>query len=345
MLGVRTCKTPEAHNKLYARSLTISNMREVILNFPKQFKEGLEAAKGVKVKGKFSKIIVCGMGGSALPSNILLTYLPDLKPPLYIHRNYGLPSGADKKSLIIAVSYSGNTEETISAYEEAVEKGFKTIAISCGGKLKELAEKKNLPQVIIPSTGIQPRCATGYLFSALLKTLSNSGVIEDKSEEVLEMAENLNPLNFEAQGKNLAKKLTDKIPIIYASNSFKSLARIWKIKFNENSKIMAFWNYFPELNHNEMAGITNLKGNFHILIIRDKDDQPRISKRMELFADLAKEKGVEVDFIELEGKNILEKIFNNLILSDWVSYYLAQEYKVDPVSLEIIEEFKKKLKE
>ena len=319
-------------------------MREVILNFPKQFKEGLEAAKDVKVKGKFSKIIVCGMGGSALPANILLTYLPDLKLPLFIHRSYGLPSGTDKKSLIITISYSGNTEETISAYEEAVKKNLKPVAITCGGKLKEIAEEENLPYVLIPSTGIQPRCASAYLFSALLKTLSNSGVIKDKSEEVLEMAGNLNPLNFEDEGKNLAKKIIDKIPVVYASNRLKYLARIWKIKFNENLKIMAFWNYFPELNHNEMVGLTNLKGNFHFIILKDANDHPRILKRMEIFAGLIKEKGVQIDFVELEGKNTLEKIFNNLILSDWLTYYLAKEYKVDPTPIEIVEEFKKKLK-
>lgn len=320
-------------------------MREVILNFPKQFKQGIERAKDVKIEDKFSKIIICGMGGSTLPANILLTYLPDLKVPLYIHRSYGLPSQADEKSLVIVISYSGNTEETISATEEALRKGLKTVAITCNGKLKELAEKEDLPLVLIPQTGIQPRCATGYLFSALLKVLSNSGIIKDKSEEILEMAENLNPINFENKGKSLAKKLIGKIPIVYASNNFKSLARVWKIKFNENSKIMAFWNYFPELNHNEMVGLTSLKGNFHFIILRDINNQPKILKRMELFADLAKEKGAEVDFVELTGANNLEKIFNNLILSDWASYYLALEYKVNPMPIEIIEEFKKRLKE
>jgi len=319
-------------------------MRKVILEFPNQFKEGIERAREIKIEGEFSNIIVCGMGGSALPANLLVTYLADLKFPLYIHRSYNLPLQANKKSLIICISYSGNTEETISAFEETRKRNLKTIVITTGGKLKELAETYNTPSVLLPG-GIQPRSAIGYLFSALAKVLSNSGVIKETSREILEAAENLNSAELEDKGKNLAKKLVGKIPLIYASNPFKALARIWKIKFNENSKIMAFWNYFPELNHNELVGITNLQGKFHTLILRDKEDHPRILKRMTLTANLMREKEIEVDFVEIEGRTILEKIFNNLILSDWTSYYLAKEYKVDPEKVKLIEEFKRKMKE
>jgi glucose/mannose-6-phosphate isomerase len=325
-------------------------MKNTILDFPKQFKVGLEKAKDIRVEGKFENIVICGMGGSALPANLLITYLSDLKLPLYIHRSYNLPLQARQQSLIICISYSGNTEETISAFEEAKKRNLKTIVITTGGKLKELAETYNTPLVLLPS-GIQPRSATGYLFSALVKVLSNSGVVKDRSREILETAENLNSAELEDKGKNLAKKLVGKIPLIYASDNFKALARIWKIKFNENSKIMAFWNYFPELNHNEMESFSifnfqfSIFKNFHILILQDKDDQSQILKRMQLTADLLKEKEAEVDFVEIEGKNILEKIFNNLLLSDWVSYYLAKEYQVNPEKVELIEEFKRKMKE
>ena len=319
-------------------------MRKVILEFPKQLKEGTERAKNIKIEGEFSNIIICGMGGSALPANLLITYLPDLKLPLYIHRSYNLPPQSQEKSLIICISYSGNTEETISAFEEARKRNLKTIVITTGGKLKELAKTYNIPMILLPS-GIQPRSATGYLFSASVKVLSNCGLVKEKEREILETAENLNSAELGDKGKNLAKKLVGKIPLIYTSNSFKALARIWKIKFNENSKIMAFWNYFPELNHNELVGITNLQGKFHTLILRDKEDHPKILKRMTLTANFMQEKGIEVDFIEIEGKTILEKIFNNLILSDWTSYYLAKEYKVDPEKVKLIEEFKKRMKE
>jgi len=319
-------------------------MRKTILDFPKQFKEGIERAKDIRVEGRFENIIICGMGGSALPADLLVIFVNDLKLPFYIHRSYNLPPQADKESLIICISFSGNTEETISAFKEAQERKFKAAAITTGGELAQLAKKYNTPLASLPPVKIQPRWAIGYLFGALEKILSNSGVIKDSSGEIFKIAENLKPLELEAQGKSLAKKLVGKIPLIYASNKFKSLARIWKIKFNENSKIMAFWNYFPELNHNEMVGYSELE-NFHVIVLRDSDDHPKILKAMELTANLLKEKGIEVNFVEIEGKSILEKLFNNLILSDWVSYYLAKEYKIDPAPVEIVEEFKKKLKE
>ena len=319
-------------------------MRETILDFPKQFKKGIERAKDIRVEGRFENIIICGMGGSALPADLLVIFVNDLKLPFYIHRSYNLPPQAAKESLIICISFSGNTEETISAFKEAQERKLKAVAITTGGELAKLAQKYNMPLVSLPSVKIQPQWAIGYLFGALEKVLSNSGVIKDSSGEILKMAENLKPLGLEAQGKSLAKKLVGKIPLVYAPNKFKSLARIWKIKFNENSKTMAFWNYFPEVIHNEIVGYSNLK-NFHVIILRDSDDHPKILKAMELTAVLLKKKGIEVDFVEIEGKSILEKLFNNLILSDWVSYYLAKEYKIDPAPVEIVEEFKKKLKE
>jgi glucose/mannose-6-phosphate isomerase len=157
------------------------------------------------------------------------------------------------------------------------------------------------------------------------------------------MAENLKRLNLENQGKNLAQKLTNKIPIIYASDKFKDIAKIWKIKFNENSKTQAFWNYFPELNHNEMVGFTNLQGNFHIIILKDKEDHPRIQKRMAIITDLLKKKGIEVATIDVLGEDLLTKIFSTLMLGDWASYYLALEYGIDPTPVEIVEDFKKKM--
>ncbi|NQU82614.1 MAG: bifunctional phosphoglucose/phosphomannose isomerase [Parcubacteria group bacterium] len=323
-------------------------MREVILSFPKQFEKGIEIAKDIKIdapSGGFENIIICGLGGSALPSNILTAYIPDLKIPVYSHRNYGLPSQANGKSLIVCISYSGNTEETISAYEDAIKKGFKVVAIATGGKLQEIAKDNNTPIAIIPQDALQPRFALGYQSSALITILSNVGIIKNKAEQMREVAQVIDPLQLEDQAKKIAKKLVDKIPVVYTTDNFKAIARIWKIKFNENSKIMAFFNYFPELNHNEMVGLTNLKGNFHFIILRDNEAHERNLKRLELFADLAKEKGASVDFIEMTGNNTLEKMVHTLVLGEWVTYFLALEYGQDPVPVKIVEEFKKRLKE
>jgi glucose/mannose-6-phosphate isomerase len=318
-------------------------MKQVILNFPQQFAIGLKAGRDIKTQGPFSSIIVCGIGGSALPGSLIADLNLELKVPLYTHRDYNLPDYATADSLILAISFSGNTEETLSAYEEAVSKNYKVIALSTGGKIQELAQKYSLPVAIVPNDCLQPRFGTGYLVGAVLKILANCGLIEDQSQALTTMAADLKPQSQEKAGQTLAQKLIDKIPIIYASNNFKSLALMWKIKFNENSKIMAFWNFFPELNHNEMVGLTNLKGPFHFIIIKDQTDHERTQKRMELFTDLAKGKGAQVDFIDLTGKTKLEKIFSNLILGDWVSYHLALAYGQDPTPVEIVEKFKKAL--
>ncbi len=321
-------------------------MRQVILDSPNQFREALEFARDIKIKGKFKNIIICGIGGSALPANLIITYLSqELAIPVYVHRSYGLPAQAGSDSLIICISYSGNTEEAISAYEEAKKRKLKVAVISVGEKLGKLAQENGTPWAKIPAVGIQPRSGTGYVFTSLVKILSNSGIIEDKSQEILKLASALKPVKLETQGKELAKKLVGKIPLVYASDKFKALARIWKIKFNENSKVLAFWNYFPELNHNELIGYTNLQGKFHVIILSDKDDHPRILKRMEITSGLMKSKGAEVTTIDIPQGNLLFKIFSTLILGDWVSYYLALEYNVDPTPVVMVEDLKMRLKE
>jgi len=325
-----------------------SNMRQIILAFPSQFLVGIEKAKKIKKSGKFKKVVVCGMGGSALAADVLRLLARDLKikVPLHIHRNYSLPYWVNKDCLIISVSYSGNTEETLSAFQEASRKKLPLITISSGGKLASLAKRRNIPLVKIPQ-GLPPRMSLGLQFSALVTCLSNCKLLNSELNNLLSLGKKLQPQKLEKQGKLLAKKLKNRIPIIYASYQNKELARIWKVKFNENSKIPAFSNYFPELNHNEIVGFTlknlNFK-NFQGLMLWDKSDFPRNQKRMKLTADILKQKRIAVDFIEINGKDNLSKVFSNLLLSDWTSYYLALSYKVDPTPVKIVEDFKRRMK-
>jgi len=326
-----------------------SNMRKTILDFPKQFRVGLKAAEGIGIKNlklKIKNLIICGMGGSALPADILEIWLQACKIelPLYIHRNYGLPSHINGKHLIICISYSGNTEETLSAFEEARGKKYKIAAITSGGKLAELCKKYKIPLALIPK-GYQPRMALGFQFAALMKILANSGLIKNNLGDISVLENLLKPKSFENQGKKLAKKLRNKIPLIYASEKFTALARIWKIKFNENSKTPAFYNYFPELNHNELVGFENDGYPISIIILRDVLDRPRIKKRMELTSDILMERGINVDIIEIVGKDTINKVFSNILLADWASYYLALEYGVDPTPVKLNDEFKKRLAE
>ncbi len=330
------------------RSFDKSNLFDILNDFPKQFKEGLEVAKNVGVHGKFKNVVVCGMGGSALPADVLKTYMPVIDMPLYVSRNYNLPFEADGESFVICISHSGNTEETLSCFREALHLHCKTACITSGGRLKEMCEENGIPLALVPKgpPHFQPRYALGHTFAALVKILSNSGVIPPHDREVLELSKTLREFNFHEQAKQIAKRLYKRIPLVYSSEKNRRIARIWKTKFNETSKIMAFYNYFPELNHNEMTGHTESKtqGNFHTIFLRDKTDHPRIRKRMNLLAKLIKSRGEEITFIDMMGdEDKLTKIFSAILFGDWIAYYLAGEYRVDPTPVELVEEFKKEL--
>lgn len=322
------------------------SMKQNILDFPKQFEKGLALAQNVKVAGKFENIVFSGMGGSAWPAEILSTWLDW---PIRVNRNYQLP--ASKKDLTIFSSYSGNTEEPLAAYQTALKKKLVMAAITSGGQLKELCRQNGTPLAEIP-IGLVPRMATGYIFTALHSLLANSGLIKDKSSEILEMAKNLNPAGQENQGKGIAEKMKERIPIIYSSDKLKVLSYIWKIKFNETSKSPAFSHCLPELNHNELEGLAHEKEcDFHdkpifqCLILKDPADQPEIRKRMDLTAEILNESGLPAEIIDLTGQSLLEKIFSSILLADWASYYLAKAYGTDPLKTEVIERFKQKMGE
>jgi len=329
------------------------NMRQVILDFPKQFEKGLGLAKDIKISGNFRNIEISGMGGSSLPANILRIFIsavtqdvPKEKKNFSIFQNrfYTLPHEAYNDCLNFFASYSGNTEETIASLEQAIEHKLPSVGFATGGKILALCQKNNIPCVVLPP-GIQPRYATGYFFASMFQVLVNAGIVKDATDEIVLGASRLENdiLKLEEEGKRLAKKLVGKTPIIYSSTRYKSLAMIWKIKFNENSKTPAFWNFYPELNHNEMVGFTLPQAKFHVITLLDPTDHPQNQKRMRLTADLMKEKGISTDIIEMPSNNVFHTIFSTLILGDWVSYYLALEYGQDPTPVEMVEDLKKML--
>ncbi|NQV13327.1 MAG: bifunctional phosphoglucose/phosphomannose isomerase [Parcubacteria group bacterium] len=327
-----------------------SNMRQVILDFPQQFKKALEFAKDVKTEWDFDNVIICGMGGSALPADIVKAYLEttDQYIPITIIRDYDLPASASKNSLVIISSYSGNTEEPVECYQKAKAKKYQLIGLAKTGKLIELCQQDNIPFIQYPDDGpsFQPRYATGYILTSMLSILANSGKVKDITKDIENLAAFLENLNLEEKGKDLAQKIAGATPIIYSTTKYgDSLARIIKIKINENTKTAAFYNTFPELNHNEMQGWANPQGSFHILIFRDPEEHPRNLKRIEITAKLCQDKNIPVEIFDLEGSNTLEKIFSGLNLGDWIAYHLALEYGQDPTPVKMVEDLKIALKD
>jgi len=328
-----------------------SHLRSIILNLTKQLASEPDFFNQLCLtRRSFNKIILCGMGGSALVGDFFnylkeQKYLPlSLPIPLATHRSYKLPPEADHHSLIICVSYSGNTEETISAYNEAKKQNLEVAAITYGGRLADLCKQNNTPWIKIPQDKMPPRFSLGYQLIALTKIFMAYGLLASSAkDEAVSLAESINPSLVENDARTLCLKLAHKIPVIYSSQNNKLIARLWKIQFNENAKIPAFYNYFPELNHNEMVGWTKNLGPFFFLFLQDENDSPEIKKRMQLTAKLIQDKNLPVEFIKINGLTSLEKLFRSLVFGDWLSYHLALFYGIDPYPVEMVEEFKKLL--
>lgn len=315
-------------------------MRDAILAFAEQFTYQPVIENKEKLEKK-SQILVLGMGGSHLAADVFKLEAPKLQ--IRTHSDYGLPYLSEdiaKQTLVIASSYSGNTEETIDGLKQALERGLATAVISVGGKLIETAKKEGLAYVQLPNTGIQPRSALGLSLIALAALL-------DYPLDTFDALTKLEPASLETLGKNLATQLVDRTPIIYSSNKNQSLAYNWKIKLNETGKIPAFYNVIPELNHNEMTGFdTNpssqaLSKQMTVITLTDSEDHPKVQKRMQVVANLYRDRGIQVIEQSLTGKSRWERLFTSLILADWTAVSIADHYGLESEEVPMVEEFKK----
>jgi glucose/mannose-6-phosphate isomerase len=315
-------------------------MLKIIEGFPQQCKTALELPKGMSVSGKISNILIAGMGGSAIGGDLLRLYMHNSKIPVFVVRDYKVPNFVDETSLVFAVSYSGNTEETISAFEDAQRKKAKIVAVTSGGQLGAMAKKV----IKIPS-GLQPRAALGYLFFPALGVLNNSGIVDVKGKEIEELLENLSTTeNFKTVGERIAKKIGLRTPLVYASEALSAVAYRWKTQFNENSKVAAFYHVFSEMNHNEIAGYQNInKSDFIAIFIRDKFDDDKIKKRMDVTKEIISTR-VDVEEVFTKGEHLLSRLFSSIYYGDFVSYYLAIQNRIDPTPVTVIENLKKKLR-
>lgn len=333
------------------QSADISGIHKDIAAFPQQFPAGYAAAQekaSQYIQQSFENIVIAGIGGSALPGNLLRTFAQTLPNPVpvMVHRDYGLPAGITlKHSLVVVISHSGNTEEALSAYDAAREQGTALVVVTSGGELKKRAEQDSVPAAVVPGN-IQPRIALGYQFAALLGLLANAGVIPSQKEDMDRLSAGLDSQSARTRAKELAQKITGTTPIFYASQKYHALAYILKIQMNENAKILAFSNIFPELNHNEMVGYeASALEQFSTLILRADDDLPRIKKRQEITAQLIEERGAHVYTIDINGEEIYNKVFDTVLFGMWLSYQLALARDIDPAPVKIVEELKKKLAE
>lgn len=335
---------------MFDTSLDASNFYQVIKDFPIQFEKALKITEGKKIDGDFDRVIVCGLGGSAMPHDLLKAYLDyrGIGLRLEVNRSYSLPKSVNEKDLIIVSSYSGNTEEVISCLEEAQQKNLSIVGFSRAGKIEQRAAEYGFTYIQYPEEGptFQPRNAIGYSFSAMAFFLMNSGLIPDNKQEILDLAIFLENIEVEEDAKKLAENIGDRIPLIYSADEYQNtVARIVKIKFNENAKMSAFFNSFPELNHNEMVGHTLHASRFHVIYFKDSASHIRIASRMDIMKGLIEEKGGEVSIVDMQGETYLQKMFAGIIFGDYMTYYKALLNEIDPTPVDMVEDFKRMLTE
>ena len=318
-------------------------MRQAILDFPKQFAfvPVIENAPALAPK---PYALLSGMGGSHLAADILKAADPSVM--LYVHSTYGLPAWPKdhfSASLFIASSYSGNTEEVIDGYEAAGKIGMQRAVIAVGGKLLDMAKRDGVPYVQLPNTGIQPRSALGFNALAVAALLRR----DDLTSALASLATMLDASAHAEHGKKIAQALTRTIPIIYASVANQAIAANWKIKINETGKSPAFYNVFPELNHNEMTGFDTRSvdappsDRFAFIFLRDSEDHPRIQRRMEVTAKLYRDRGFSVHELVLEGKTRFEKMCSALLVADWTALHIAEQYGLESEQVPMVEEMKR----
>ncbi|MFA4991787.1 MAG: bifunctional phosphoglucose/phosphomannose isomerase [Candidatus Omnitrophota bacterium] len=342
------------------RKLDASDMLRLIMGLPLQCREAYDIGAAADLKRPdrdIHNIVFAGLGGSAIGADIVKVYLQgELKLPVFVCRNYTLPDFVSKNTLLFCASYSGNTEETLSTFQDGLKRGAHIITLGSGGKLKELSAKNGFRHVTIPP-GFPPRTAVGYMSIAVLAALSKLGLIKDKAEEVGDLYLTLSDLRDReigpdvASGKNAAKKIAAKLLgsycIIYGtSDSTEAISMRWRGQLAENSKALASSHVLPEMNHNEIVGWEFppklLKG-FKVIILRDKNDHKRTQARIEISKSIMKKSGAQIIELKRDKGGSLARIFSLLYIGDFVSFYLAILNGIDPTPVKRVDYLKAEL--
>lgn len=340
-------------------SIDKKNMFQMLSGFPDQIKETQAIVENAEIPKIYNihQVIVSGMGGSAISGDILQQYTEEKAfIPVSVYRSYHLPKWINKNTLVFSQSYSGNTEETLSAFKHAFEKKCPIISITSNGKLLEHSSKRSIPAIILPS-GYEPRSAIAFLFFSSLFSLQKIGLftntIEKEIKETIDITKNLiekiNPsVDFEQNyAKQIANTMHNTIPQIYGWNIYRSIARRWAKQINENSKMISRYDSVPESNHNDIVGWSehsSIAKQFSVIIFRDDHlETLQMKARLDFMRKFYKQVASNLTEIQVQGKSSLAKMMYLLVLGDYVSCYLAIIQKKDPTPVSIINQLKNTL--
>lgn len=328
-------------------------MRDIIAALPDQISAALRSnTKAHFPVDEAQRIFLVGMGGSAIAGDVFAAWVADRsKVPIQVVRDYHLPSYARSEDLLVAVSYSGNTEETLAATSQGIKLGCRVIAVTSGGTLADLARKNDFSMFQIP-TGLPPRGAFGHLFGTLA-AISGDWTVARSGDELAGAVAHLRELRAKLRPEsgmraNLAKTLAARIhatvPIVYGAPPFSPIARRWQTQFNENSKVLAFSSAFPEADHNELVGwVEDPRARSHRpILLRDREESAEMRRQLDITVGLMA-KRTKVEQVRDDGPTLLSRMLGTLYLGDYVSLYLAVLRGVDPMVLKPIVALKEKL--
>ncbi len=338
--------------------MSIEKMMGYLYELPEQFENSLALKFDFieQYKKSYRHIVVTGLGGSAIGGDILRNYAArQASLPVIVNRDYHLPAFVGTDTLVLAVSYSGNTEETLEAYQEAVKRGADVIVLSSGGRLSEYAHRDDKAVIHVP-TGFVPRAAAAWLFAPVALVLGQMGILPGAEQEVRETAAVLKqmrdflnptvdvPVNL---ARVIAGKMRDNIPIIWGTTGVSEVAaQRWKAQINENAKSPAYYNIFPELNHNEIVGFEGpreILQRLVYIILRDDGDYDRIKKRIEISKTIIKDQVKNIIEVHSRGESYLARVFSLIYVGDYASVYLALEYGINPTPVKMIDYLKEEL--
>lgn len=323
-------------------------MKNLVENFPDQLAEALQIAQASTISaGKnIHNVLITGLGGSGIGGTIAAELAnKQSKVPVLVSKDYFIPAFVNENTLVVVSSYSGNTEETLSAMQYAIDKEAQIVCITSGGKVKELAEKHKFDHIIIPG-GHPPRSCLGYSLVQLLHVLEVKGILsfnyKKQIEEAIELLKN-KQTEIKDEAKKLAEKFYKKVPVIYCLGATEGVAVRFRQQINENSKMLCWHHVIPEMNHNELVGWAEKNEQMVVCVLRTDFDYERNIKRLDINKQVISKFTPTLFEIYGKGSTPLVQALYLIHLTDWISCYIADLKNIDPVEVKIIDFLKSEL--
>ncbi len=350
LIAASQYKQPMLDSQEHIRALDKAHMLHSLDKMPAHLMEGLRVGRGVgPSKFRPDRVIVCGVGGSAIGGDLLCEWMSTLSDlPCHVSRSYHVPSSTAKSSLVLVASYSGDTEETLSMFEEARRRGAKLVVVSSGGRLTSLAAKSDVPVAKLPK-GMMPRASVGYMLGTMIGTLERAELISEEKqlEEAVHVLDGVvseckaEVPTADNPAKKMAHQLFGTIPVIVGYDISRPVAKRWANQFNENAKTLAFSSQLPELNHNEIVGWmkdSRSKG-FSAIFLGHDHASEAMKKRVKATKDMF-QRVAQVHEVGARGRAPLAQMLSLMLFGDYVSVYLGLLGSEDPSSNEPIDELK-----